>query len=281
MLKKFFCYSQYLLPKHWLSILIGKLANSRRVWIKNLFIDFFCRLYPINFSEAYIENPHDFVSFNDFFTRALKANARQITLDNNNILSPADGTLAQFGHIHDQQLLQAKNMYYSLETLLASKDQAALFENGHYATIYLAPHNYHRVHMPVTGTLRESIFIPGKLFSVNRMTSSLIPNLYARNERMVLLFDTEIGVVAVILVGALIVGSMQTIWMQQPIRSHQIERFTPKTPIHIQQGDEVGRFLLGSTVIVLLPPQPIQWSQEIRPDGEIWLGQFLASLDLH
>lgn len=281
MLKRLLCYSQYLLPKHCLSVIVGKLANSRQAWIKNRFIDFFCRLYSINFSEAVIENPHEFVTFNDFFTRALKPGARPFTVDGDKILSPADGSMAQFGSISDQQLIQAKNMYFNLKTLLASDANAELFDGGYFATIYLAPHNYHRVHMPITGKLREATFIPGKLFSVNRMTSTLIPNLYARNERLVTIFDTEIGPVAVIMIGALIVGSIQTIWMEQPFRSNQIENITPAQKIELQQGDELGRFLLGSSVIVLLPKHPLQWTNGLAPANDLRLGQILASLGLH
>lgn len=281
MLKRLLCYSQYLLPKHCLSVLVGKLANSRQTWIKNRFIDFFCRLYSINFSEAVIENPHEFVNFNDFFTRELKPGARTIVVDRDKVLSPADGSLAQFGTINGQQLVQAKNMYFNLKTLLASESNAQLFDGGYFATIYLAPHNYHRVHMPMTGKLREATFIPGKLFSVNRMTSTLIPNLYARNERLVSIFDTEIGPIAVIMIGALIVGSIQTVWMQQPFRSHQIENITPSQDIELKQGDELGRFLLGSSVIVLLPKRSLAWSANLEAGNDLRLGQILASLGLH
>ncbi len=281
MLKRLLCYSQYLLPKHCLSQLAGKLANSRRTWIKNRFIDLFCRHYSINFSEAVIKNPHEFATFNDFFTRALEPGARPIKVDSDKVLSPADGAIAQFGTINGQQLVQAKGMYFNLKTLLASETNAALFEGGYFATVYLAPHNYHRVHMPMTGQLREATFIPGKLFSVNRMTSMLIPNLYARNERLVTIFDTEIGPIAVIMIGALIVGSIQTVWMQQPFRGNQIENITPKQAIELKQGDELGRFLLGSSVIVLLPKRELAWNSGLKPSDDLKLGQILASLGLH
>lgn len=281
MLKRLLCYSQYLLPKHCLSSLVGKLANSRQPWIKNRFIDFFCRLYSINFSEAVIKNPHEFLTFNDFFTRALEPGARRVIVNPNNLLSPADGALAQFGSINGQQLVQAKKMYFNLKTLLASEANAEMFENGSFATIYLAPHNYHRVHMPMKGKLREATFVPGKLFSVNRMTSTLIPNLYARNERLVTIFDTEIGPIAVIMIGALIVGSIQTVWMQEPYRGQHIKNITPSQPIELQQGDELGRFLLGSSVIVLLPKGEFQWNNGLTPACDLQLGQILASLGLH
>src|SRR3990167_10572291 len=241
MLKQILCYCQYILPQHLLSTLVGKLANSRKPWIKNYFIDYFCRKYAVDLSEASIENAHDYPTFNSFFTRPLKPGARPIDETMNGIVSPADGCVAQLGKINGQQLLQAKNMYFNLSTLFGGRAEAGEFANGNFATIYLAPHNYHRVHMPVTGTLRKSIYIPGNLFSVNRMTSELIPNLYARNERLVMIFDTTSGPAAVILVGALICGSMQTVWMKEPLRSARIEVITPTSELHLTKGAELGR----------------------------------------
>lgn len=277
MLKQLFCYCQYLLPQHLLSVIMGKLANSRVSWVKNTLIDFFCYKYPINLEEAVIQNPHDYPTFNDFFTRSLKPDARPVASEAHCLVSPADGTIAQTGKIEGQQLLQAKGMYFNLSTLLGGQSEtAALFENGSFATVYLAPHNYHQVHMPFTGTLRQSIYIPGRLFSVNRMTSELIPNLYARNERLVLIFDTEAGPMAVIMVGAMIVGSMQTVWMTEPVRGSRIE-VTQPVPQTLEKGAELGRFLMGSTVILLLPQQA-NWLKSTG--SEILTGQPLASLSI-
>ncbi len=278
MLKRFFCYSQYFVPQHLLSVLMGKLANSTTVWFKNWGINFFCRLYSVNLDDALIQDPHAYPTFNSFFTRALKPDARPIDQRADVLVSPADGTIAQYGQIHQQQLLQAKGMYFDVTSLLGGQTEtAALFENGHYATIYLAPHNYHRVHMPCAGTLKQSIYIPGKLFSVNCMTSQLIPNLYARNERLVLIFDTATGPMAVILVGALIVGSMQTVWMDEPIRNHQIDLSMPSHGVHLEKGDELGRFLLGSTVVLLLPPRSLTWAPTTLVTAAILTGQPLAT----
>jgi phosphatidylserine decarboxylase len=279
MLKQLLCYFQYILPKHLISVLMGKLANTSTPWLKNTFIDYFSRAYGITLDEAVVQNPHDFQTFNAFFTRALKPDARPIDATPNTLVSPADGKIAQLGRIQQQQLIQAKGMYFNLSTLLGGQDEtAALFADGHFATIYLAPNNYHRVHMPASGTLIQSIYIPGNLFSVNRMTSQLIPNLYARNERLVLIFATEKGPMAVILVGALIVGSMQTVWMDKPIRSNKIELMKPSQPIKLEKGAELGRFLLGSTVIVLLPAGSITWAETAKPDATVLTGQSLASL---
>jgi len=279
MLKQLLCYFQYILPQHLISVLMGKLANATTPWLKNSFIDYFSRAYKIDLSEAVIQNPHEFQTFNAFFTRALKPGMRPVDAAASTIVSPADGKIAQLGQIEQQQLLQAKGMYFNLSTLLGGQSEtAALFENGHFATIYLAPHNYHRVHMPASGTLLQSIYIPGKLFSVNRMTSQLIPNLYARNERLVLIFETAAGPMAVILVGALIVGSMQPVWMDSPIRSKKIEISQPAEAIILKKGAELGRFLLGSTVIVLLPAGGLHWSEMAAADAPILTGQSLAIL---
>lgn len=281
MLKRLLCQSQTLLPQHLLSIFAGKLANSRRPRLKNYLIDYFCRQYAVNMSEALIEDPHAYASFNDFFTRALKTTARRIDPSLNSIVSPADGKIAQLGPIQNQQLLQAKGMYFNLLSLLGGQTElAACFDNGYFATIYLAPHNYHRVHMPLAGKLRQSIYIPGNLFSVNCMTSQILPNLYARNERLILIFDTAFGPMAVILVGALIVGSIQTVWMNQPLRSHQIEMSSPSTEIFLDKGAELGHFQLGSTVIVLLPKQPLTWSSTAIADAAILTGQPIGTLSI-
>lgn len=279
MLKQLPCLWQYILPKYWLTRLIGYLANSRVRWIKNSFIRFICGAYPIDMSEAAIANPYNFPTFNAFFTRALKPGIRPINEAADAIVSPADGSIAQIGTIHHEQLLQAKDMYFDLSTLLGGQTAlAAEFQNGTFATIYLAPHNYHRVHMPLAGTLRQSIYIPGSLFSVNRMTSRLIPNLYARNERLVLIFDTNAGPMAVILVGALIVGSIQTVWMREPIRSNRIEISTPEQPIRLEKGAEVGHFQMGSTVILLMPAGKCEWSPQAAPDAPTLVGAKIGTL---
>ncbi len=282
MFKKLFCYSQYVLPQHWLSRLAGKLANSKNTAVKNWIIDSFCRKYNINLSEALIEDPHAYVSFNDFFTRTLKEGVRPIDPNPHSIVSPADGVIAERGSIHHQRLIQAKDMYFNLSTLLGGQTELAeRFEEGQFATIYLAPHNYHRVHMPLTGKLRQTVYIPGKLFSVNRMTSQLIPNLYARNERLVLVFETEFGPMAVILVGALIVGSMQTVWMDQPIRHPDIQISSPQQEILLEKGAELGQFQLGSTVVLLLPPTlQLEWAPAKNPQNSIMTGQTLGSLSI-
>jgi phosphatidylserine decarboxylase len=253
------------------------LANSKNTKLKNYLIRYFLGKYTIDMREAQIEDPYAYASFNDFFTRALKDGARPINAEQNIIASPADGTIAQLGRIDQQQMLQAKGMYFNLSSLLGNDAELTQrFTDGHFATVYLAPHNYHRVHMPLAGKLIQSIYIPGRLFSVNRMTSQLIPNLYARNERLVLVFETQHGPMAVILVGALIVGSIQTVWMNSPIRSHQIENSAPSRDIVLEKGAELGHFQLGSTVIVLLSAPNLSWMG--KADASILTGQSLGSL---
>lgn len=279
MLKQLLCYCQYILPQHLLSKMVGLLANSTSKRVKNNLIDWFCKAYAIDLHEAVIEAPHRYPTFNAFFTRALKPGIRPVDPAANSIVSPADGTIAEIGNIHGQRLIQAKDMYFDLNTLFGGQqDSAVFFENGNFATIYLAPHNYHRVHMPYTGTLRRSIYIPGKLFSVNKMTSQLIPNLYARNERLILLFDTDAGPMAVILVGAMIVGSIQTVWMEKPIRSSIVEVAHPNREIRLEKGQELGHFQMGSTVILLFPQNKLDWATQATANGSILTGQSIASL---
>lgn len=279
MLKQLLTYCQYVLPQHLLTKLMGKLANCKTPWLKNSLIKVFCWRYNVNLAEALNSEPHDYPNFNAFFTRALKPAARHVDASERSIISPADGTISELGSINNKTLLQAKGMYFNLDMLLANQhDVTESFLNGSFATIYLSPKDYHRVHMPFSGTLRKSIFIPGKLFSVNRMTSEIIPNLYARNERLVLIFDTKAGPMAVILVGAMIVGSIKTVWMDQPISSKQLAISRPDQEISLNKGDELGHFEMGSTVILLFNKDFAKLSSTIQPQNSIKFGQKLAEL---
>lgn len=262
-------HAQALLPQHALSRFAGRLANSTRPWLKDKLIHYFLGKYDINLAEAEKSDPKAYVSFNDFFTRALKPGTRHLSDNPKAIASPADGCFAELGRINDTQLIQAKGMVYSLASLFANDPAADHFKQGQFATIYLAPHDYHRVHMPFSGRLIKTIYIPGRLFSVNRMTTDLIPNLYARNERLICLFETAAGPMAVILVGAMIVGSMQTVWMNTPIRAKHTQVDTPSTPITLNKGDELGRFSLGSTVLVLFPEGSSHWDSTLCPGSKV------------
>lgn len=257
---------------------MGWLANSKIAVIKSTFIWVFMHLYPIDLSEAQVEDPTKFTSFNDFFTRQLKPTARPIAAGSDTVISPVDGTLVEFGQIDGQQLIQAKDHYFSLESLLASRDDATHFENGQFATLYLAPHNYHRVHMPIAGKLVRWRFIPGKLYSVNQTTTDLIPNLYAENERLVCFFESEKGPFALVFVGAMIVGSIQLSHMNKAIESTSIVDHILNESLPLNKGDELGLFKLGSTVVEVFPSQSIVFSEATTPHSLVKMGQALGKL---
>jgi len=269
-----FAAFQRLLPQHGLSRLAGRLAESEAPWIRRPFIHGFARAYGITLDEAAQDNLDDYRSFNDFFTRALKPGARPLDEDPLAILCPADGAISQVGSIDNGKLLQAKGHRYSLRSLIG--ENADEFTGGEFATVYLAPHNYHRVHLPTAGTLVRTTAIPGELFSVNAMTESAIDNLFARNERLVCRFETDHGNMLVVLVGALIVASIETVWPGPASPYRSLEQTA-----HLEalaRGDEIGRFLLGSTVIVCFEPGRAAFSGEIRAGTAVLMGQRLGRL---
>nr|WP_299242411.1 archaetidylserine decarboxylase [uncultured Halomonas sp.] len=246
---KLFSLIQYPLPHHLISRLAGTLADARTPWLKDMMIKRFISTYGVDMSQAQQPDPTAYACFNDFFTRAMHVDARPI---GEGIVSPADGFLSQFGSVENGTLIQAKGQTYSVSSLLGGDDQrAAAFQQGSFATVYLSPKDYHRVHMPVTGTLREMIYVPGRIFSVNLATADQVPGLFARNERLVCLFDTDRGPMAMVLVGAMIVAAIETVWAGQitPL-SKQIQTTRFDTPIELAKGAEMGRFKLGSTVIL-------------------------------
>lgn len=266
---KLFVILQYLIPQHGLSRLVGTLARSEVPWIKTTFINQFMKRFGIDLSEAEIQDPDQFPTFNAFFTRALKEDARPLQADAvNDIASPADGAISQLGGIRANQIFQAKGHDYSLYDLVGGDSAlASEFTNGHFATIYLSPRDYHRVHMPFTGTLRETRYVPGDLFSVNEATANGVPNLFARNERLVCIFDTDNGPMAVILVGAMIVAGIETVFSGQvtPLPKQVVTTDYLRTqPITLQKGDELGRFLLGSTVVLLFPEGKADFESDLK-----------------
>ena len=246
-------FLQYILPQHFLSKLMFRFAKIETLWIKNTCTRWFVNKYNVNLAEAELENIEDYINFNDFFTRALKTDLRPIS--ESKLISPVDGVVSQAGKIQDSQILQAKGRQYSTSELLADKASEEL-ENGSFATIYLSPKDYHRIHMPCDGTLVAMKYIPGDLFSVNQKTVRHVEKVFARNERLVCLFKTEFGEMAFVLVGAIFVGSMQTSWHGQitPPYGKKIINFNYKDKeVRLSKGDELGRFNMGSTVIMLLP----------------------------
>lgn len=273
------------MPKHAISRLVGKFAAAKAGWLTTKAIKMFIKAYDINMSEAKLKHAEDFSSFNDFFTRELADGAR--TIDNNpqTLCYPVDGAISQQGDIVDGQLIQAKGFNYSLNSLLGGDEAtAAPFQGGKFSCIYLAPKDYHRIHMPMAATLREMIYVPGELFSVNPLTANNVPDLFARNERVVTIFDTEFGKFAMVLVGATIVASIETTWAGTitPPAGKDIFRWSyPATgvdAITFNKGDEMGRFKLGSTVVATFEPDMIEFAANAGPETVTRLGEFFADV---
>lgn len=269
---------QYLLPQHGLSRLVGGLADSKTPWIKNTFITRFAERYQVDMSEAAEPNLSSYENFNAFFTRALKANARPLDNRTDSILCPADGAISQLGPIEQDQIFQAKGHSYSLSDLLANETDAATYVGGQFATVYLSPRDYHRVHMPLAGRLTKAVYVPGELFSVNTRTAENVPNLFARNERLVAHFDTALGPMVVVLVGAMIVASIETVWGGiEPIgKSVRVREFVDSEQITLNRGAEMGRFRLGSTAIVLFGPDVMTWDERYSAGTATRMGERLG-----
>lgn len=273
--------SQYLMPQHGLSIAAGKLAEVKTEWVKNLFIQKFAKAYGIDMSNAIEPELTQYACFNDFFTRAIKPESRPINEDKDSFCSPVDGAMSQFGKIENGRIIQAKNHDFSaLEILGGDHEQAKPFENGEFCTIYLAPKDYHRIHMPCDGTLTAMSHVPGQLFSVNPLTANNVPNLFARNERVVSYFDTEFGKLALVSVGATIVGSIETVWAGNitPPSRKEVRTWEYADKAHsLSKGDEMGRFKLGSTVVLLMENANWQWDESVKLGADLRLGQKLVS----
>lgn len=275
--KKLFIISQYIIPQHGLSRLVGWFASTKIEWIKNLFIKNFAKKFDVNMSEAKVEDLEAFACFNDFFTRELKDGARPIA--DSPLVSPADGAVSQLGKIELGRVFQAKGRDFSVTELLGGDAERAVpFMNGDFATIYLSPKDYHRVHMPCKGTLKETIYVPGDLFSVNPTTAENVDGLFARNERLVCMFETEHGPMAMVLVGAMIVAGIETVWSGQvcPLpKQAQVQKYDGGE-IVLEKGDEMGRFKLGSTVVLCFPPDAIAFKEEIKAQSPLQMGQAIA-----
>jgi phosphatidylserine decarboxylase len=278
---------QYLLPHHLLCRIVYALTRSRIRWLKNSLIGAFMRAYRPGMADAFEPEPLRYPSFNAFFTRALAAGARPIDPDPQRIVSPCDGTLSIASALDGDELLQAKGHAFSLEALLGDDaDWMRVLHGGLYATLYLAPFNYHRVHMPLAGRLIAAWYVPGRLFSVNSATVARIPGLFARNERVICAFDGEHGRFVVVLVGALFVGSISTVWHGEitpwrgagtPVRG--VHRLEPGGGALWQpRGAQLGLFNMGSTVLLLLPPGRARWDAQLAPGAAVAVGQGLGSL---
>jgi phosphatidylserine decarboxylase len=269
------------LPTRFLSWLMFVVTRIEAAWFKNAFIRVFMKHFGISLAEAEFERPDAYRSFNHFFTRALKPSARPISFDPDAFVSPVDGTVSEFGAITNGRLIQAKGFDYSLVELLGGDASIAeSFMNGTFCTIYLAPFNYHRIHMPTAGTIRDWIYVPGRLFSVNRGTTLAMPRLFARNERVIALFETGHGPMALIMVGALFVGSMETVWSGLVTPPHSrggIATYHLAQPMYLSRGAECGRFNMGSTVILLTAPNAIQYLKDLKPGQAVRMGEAIGA----
>ncbi|MCK7609283.1 archaetidylserine decarboxylase [Acinetobacter portensis] len=272
--KQLFIQAQRVVPQHQLSRVVGKLAASETPIIKNTVISAFKAQYGIDMSIAEQQNALKFKSFNEFFTRSLKEGVREIDADATSIVSPADGAISQLGKIEEGEIFQAKGQSFNTANLIADPLLAEPFKNGQFATVYLSPKDYHRVHMPFAGTLTETLYVPGELFSVNQTTAENIPGLFARNERMVCLFDTELGRMAVVLVGAMIVAGIETVATGKVKPSGRLE--VNQHNLFLEKGAELGRFYLGSTAVVLFEENKMQWDAEFKANSAVEMGKALG-----
>ncbi|RUO73748.1 archaetidylserine decarboxylase [Idiomarina seosinensis] len=274
---------QYVTPKHLLSRLVGYFAAAQAGIFTQLFIKWFIKNYKVDMSEAIHEQPADYQTFNDFFTRYLKPEMRPLLTEQDELAHPVDGAVSQLGKINGEQIFQAKGHDYSLTELLGGdKQDAKPFMEGDFATIYLAPKDYHRIHMPCDGTLTKMIYVPGDLFSVNPLTARNVPNLFARNERVVALFETDHGPMAMVLVGATIVASIGTVWSGTvtPPTGDRVHSWDYPTSganaIRLSKGEEMGHFKLGSTVVLAFAEDAVQFDVQLGPESVTRMGQVMA-----
>lgn len=283
MFDKLFVLSQYITPQLGVSNLAGRLADhDRSPALKNRVIKWFIDRYGVDMSEAAEPDPEAYPTFNAFFTRALKPGIRPIADGEKTLTSPVDGAISQLGQVTGDRVFQAKGQSFSLSELLGGEESTTTpFANGEFATIYLSPKDYHRIHMPMAGTLRQMIHVPGKLFSVNPVTAENVPNLFARNERVVCIFDTDSGPMAMVLVGAMIVGSVETRWAGVVVPgSRQVTstRYEGEQAISFQKGEEMGRFRLGSTVIMVMPEGAVTWNSDQVAGTSVRMGEAFGAL---
>ena len=274
---------QYIMPQLYLTQLAGWFAQQKWGAVTHFVIKAFAKKYNVDMNEAKKENFSDYESFNQFFIRELKDDARKINENPTALCLPADGRVSQIGHIDDERLLQAKGHFFSLSDLLAGDEELVnTFKNGEFATIYLSPRDYHRVHMPCDATLRKMIYVPGDLFSVNPFLAEHVPNLFARNERVICVFDTAFGPMVQILVGATITASMSTVWagVINPPRTGEIKVWTYQedNAIKLTKGQEMGAFQLGSTVINLFPANSVTLAEHLEVDVPVRMGEILATM---
>ena len=270
---------QYLLPQHFLSRLVYALMRSEIAWVKNMLIHQISRAAGINYDEALSPDPADYVSFNAWFTRALKPGARTFDPDPKGFLSPCDGKISETGLLNENRILQAKGKDYSLQDLLANDPVCEQLVGGYFSTIYLSPKDYHRIHMPLGGHLQRMIHVPGRLFSVAPYTVRQVPRLFARNERVISIFETDSGPLVMVLVGAMLVSSTETVWAGEvtPTKNKEVTvKDYPDEEITLEKGDEMGRFNMGSTVIMLMPAGALKSLEGLGANDAVKVGQKLG-----
>lgn len=283
MFDKLFILSQYVTPQLAVSRTAGRLADyERNPALKNRVVKWFVKRYGVDMSEAAEPDPTAYPSFNAFFTRALKPGIRPVADGVSTFVSPVDGAISQLGQVSGGRVFQAKGQSFSLVELLGGDaGRAGAFSEGEFSTIYLSPKDYHRIHMPMAGTLREMVYVPGKLFSVNPATAQNVPNLFARNERVVCIFDTAAGPMALVLVGAMIVGSVETPWagVVAPDRGGvNAVTYEGESAISFAKGEEMGRFRLGSTVVMVMPRGSVSWNAEQVAGKQVRMGEAFGEL---
>jgi len=270
----------YLLPQHTLSRLTYRITRCEWAPLKNILIKAFIAWFKVDMSQAIEPEGTAYKHFNDFFTRELKPGIRPVPAESGTILSPVDGSISQVGEISGGEVFQAKDRSFDLDTLLANdQDMVTAFKNGNFATLYLSPRDYHRIHMPLDGKLIRMTYVPGKLFAVNSHTVRIVDRLFARNERVICYFDTAIGPMAMILVGAINVGSMETVWAGEitPTKNRTITITDyDKQNIRLKRGEEMGRFNMGSTVLLLFAKNSMQWQTQLQAGQRITMGTGLG-----
>ncbi len=282
MLDSAFVALQYILPRHWLTAVIWRIARIRNPRVKNFLITKFARAFDVNLEEVKLAVPDDFATFNEFFIRELKDDAREIDDDDDALVSPVDGTVSYAGDIRADNVFQAKGIEYTLGDLLATDlEEVERYIDGRFATIYLAPYNYHRVHAPFAGELVAARYVPGDLFSVNEATVSRLRGLFRRNERLVMHFRTNFGPAVLIFVGALNVGSISTPWTGEirPRKAGVVDALDLSShPTEVAKGDLLGWFNMGSTVILLMPPGACEWDDDLEPGETLRMGEEIGEI---
>ncbi len=275
---------QYILPQHWLSGVVHKAVRLRWAPAKNFMVRSFVRHYQVEMDDVVCADLAAYPDFNSFFTRSLRSDARPISKEPDAVISPVDALVSTAGTVSEQTMFQAKGHGYPLEALLGGESDCVMrFLGGSFVTLYLSPRDYHRIHMPIAGRLREMIYVPGRLFSVNERATRVVPGLFARNERVVAIFDTVVGPMAIILVGALFVGSIETVWageVNNPTGDHQKVWKYPEVgneSITLSKGVEMGRFNMGSTVILLFGSGAVSWENVIMPGCSLRMGERLGT----